>query len=40
MDLVIFLALNPFNPFLNIISEIKGLVLEFVNPKYVDETRK
>ena len=37
MDLVIFLALNPF---LNIISEIKGLVLEFVNPKYVDETRK
>ena len=27
-------------PYLNIISESKGLVPEFVNPKYVDETRK
>ena len=27
-------------PHLNVISETKGLVPEFVNPKYVDETRK
>ena len=27
-------------PYLNVISETKGLVPEFVNPKYVDETRK
>ena len=27
-------------PYLNIISESKGLVPEFVNPKYTDETRK
>ena len=27
-------------PYLNIIRESKGLVPEFVNPKYVDETRK
>ena len=27
-------------PYLNIIAETKGLVPEFVNPKYVDETRK
>ena len=27
-------------PYLNVLSETKGLVPEFVNPKYVDETRK
>ena len=27
-------------PYLNVISEANGLVPEFVNPKYVDETRK
>ena len=27
-------------PYLNILSKTKGLVPEFVNPKYVDETRK
>ena len=27
-------------PYLNILDETKGLVPEFVNPKYVDETRK
>ena len=27
-------------PYLNVISDAKGLVPEFVNPKYVDETRK